>query len=131
MDHSNKQLIVVGDRVLIELDQPEEKTEIGLYLPQSVVEKEKVGGGRIIATGPGIPLPDPGDDEDALWKQSQSKDGKYIALQAKQGDYALFLKKSSVEVKFEGNEYLIVPQGAILLLIRENGNDVEDAFLKI
>jgi co-chaperonin GroES (HSP10) len=40
-------------------------------------------------------------------------------MQAREGDYALFLKKSSVEIKFEGEEYLVVPQAAILLLLRD------------
>lgn len=119
MSPGRKKLIVVGDRVLIELDKPEDRTEVGLYLPQTVVEKEKVAGGRIVSTGPGIPVPDPSQDEDEFWKEPRVSRGKYIPLQAQQGDYALFLKKSSVEIKFEGKEYLIVPQAAILVLIRE------------
>jgi hypothetical protein len=39
-------------------------------------------------------------------------------MQARVGDYAIFLRKASVEIKFEGRTYLIVPQGAILLLDR-------------
>jgi co-chaperonin GroES (HSP10) len=113
-----RELIVVGDRVLIKPDQPEERTEVGLYLPQTVVEKEKVQAGRIVSVGPGIPIPDPGSEEEEPWKPSTRKH-RFLPMQAREGDYALFLKKSSVEIKFEGEEYLVVPQAAILLLLRD------------
>lgn len=117
--HGFRQLIVVGDRVLVKPDQPDERTDVGLYLPQTVVEKEKVQSGRIVATGPGIPMPDPGEEDDEPWKQTGRKT-RYIPMQAEEGDYALFLKKAAVEIKFEGEEYLVVPQAAILLLLRDN-----------
>jgi hypothetical protein len=49
-------------------------------------------------------------------------------MQAQVGDYAIFLRKASVEIKFEGETYLIMPQGAILLLDRnpQERMDVED-----
>jgi len=115
-----KKIIVIGDRVLIEMDKPEDRTEVGLYLPQTVVEKAKVAGGWVVSTGPGTAVPDPGQDEEEFWKESRTSHGRYIPLQCRQGDYALFLKKSSVEIKFDGKEYLIVPQGAILVLIRDH-----------
>ena len=59
MKIGNKRLIVVGDRVLIKQEDLEERTEVGLYLPQTVVEKEEVQSGRVVLTGPGIPLPEP------------------------------------------------------------------------
>jgi co-chaperonin GroES (HSP10) len=117
--HGFRQLLVVGDRVLIKPDRPEERTEVGLYLPQTVVEKEKVQSGRIVATGPGIPLPDPTEDEEEPWKETARR-GRYIPMQAEEGDYALFLKKAAIEIKYEGDEYLVVPQAAILVLLRES-----------
>lgn len=113
----DRRLIVVGDRVLIEPDEGENRTEVGLYLPRWAVEKESVQAGRIVACGPGIPLPDPGSMEDEPWKTFESP-GRHVPMQAQVGDYAIFLRKASVEVKFEGKTYLIVPQGAILLLDR-------------
>lgn len=111
-------LVVVGDRVLIEPDQGEDRTEVGLYLPRWAVEKESVQAGRIVACGPGIALPDPGAVEDEPWKVPEASSGRYVPMQARVGDYAIFLRKAAVEVKFEGRTYLIVPQGAILLLDR-------------
>jgi len=120
--HGDRELIVVGDRVLIAPDHPSERTEIGLYLPQTVVEKEKVQSGRIVASGPGIPLPDPTGDEDEPWKESDRK-LRYVPMQAHEGDLAIFLRKAAVEIKFDGEDYLIVPQSAILLLLRGKFSD--------
>jgi len=35
-------LIVVGDRVLVTPDEGEERTKVGLYLPQTVTDKQSV-----------------------------------------------------------------------------------------
>jgi len=110
-------LIVVGDRVLIAPDEGDARSGAGLYLPQWVVEKESVQGGRIVACGPGIPLPDPGSMEDEPWKREDTPT-RYVPMQARVGDYAIFLRKASVEIEFSGRTYRLVPQGAILLLDR-------------
>lgn len=124
----DRRLIVVGDRVLIEPDEGEHRTEVGLYLPRWAVEKESVQAGRIVACGPGIPLPDPGDVEDEPWKVAQGSI-RHVPMQAQVGDYAIFLRKASVEVKFEGRTYLIVPQGAILMIERNPGASAVDELL--
>ncbi len=124
----DRRLIVVGDRVLIEPDEGEHRTEVGLYLPRWAVEKESVQAGRIVACGPGIPLPDPGDVEDEPWKVAEGSI-RHVPMQAQVGDYAIFLRKASVEVKFEGRTYLIVPQGAILMIERNPGASAVDELL--
>jgi chaperonin GroES len=115
---NRKRLIVTGDRVLIKPDLTEERTKVGLYLPQTVKDKEDVIGGTVVQTGPGIPLADPADLSEEPWRR-QEKEVKFLPVQAKQGDYALFLQKAGVEIKYEGEKYIIVPQSAILILIRE------------
>ncbi len=115
LDH----LIVIGDRVLIKPDQREERTKVGLYLPQTVKEKEEVASGYILKTGPGLPLVDPSSISDEPW-QYQKQHLHYLPMEAKVGDYAIFLRKASVEITFQGEKYFIVPQSAILLLVREN-----------
>lgn len=117
MKLGSKRLIVIGDRVLIKQEDLEERTKVGLYLPQTVIEKEEVQGGRIILTGPGLPLPET-QEEDEPWKASV-REPRYLPMQAEPGDFALFLKKASLEVKFEGEEYLIVAHSSILVLMRE------------
>ena len=117
--NSNKEIIVVGDRVLIQPDENKNKTSHGLYLPQGVEEKEKVQSGFIVKIGPGYPLPDPNTSSDEPWSKSQA-DIKYLALQAEVGDYVIFLRKSGVEIEYEGEKLIIVPHHSILLIERTN-----------
>jgi chaperonin GroES len=112
---TKKNLIVVGDRVLIDPDEGSEKTSSGLYLPPTVREMEKVQGGSVVKTGPGYAIPETAPDES--WK-SGTKEIKYLPLQAAEGDYAIFLKDAAMEIEFEGRKYLIVPHSAILALVR-------------
>ena len=44
-------------------------------------------------------------------------------MQAREGDYALFLQKAGVEIKYRGSSYIIIPQSAILLLIRDDESE--------
>ena len=119
MKSSNKQILVVGDRILIRPDTGESKSPAGLYLPPSVIEKQEVRGGMVVEVGPGIPLGSPDGSLDEPWKEKTS-DVKYIPTQAEIGDYALFLGKASIEIKIEEKDYLIVSQSAILILIRDD-----------
>ncbi|SDC91371.1 Co-chaperonin GroES (HSP10) [Algoriphagus faecimaris] len=116
-DNKLTKLIVVGDRVLIRLKKPNEKTGSGLYLPPGVQEKEKVQQGYIIKAGPGYPIPMPVEDHEP-WMDNEEK-VRYVPLQAKEGDLAIFLLSGAHEVIYEGEKYFIVSQGAILMLERE------------
>ncbi len=113
---NTEKIIIVGDRVLIRPTKNTDKSKSGLYLPPSVMEKEKVQSGYIIKTGPGYPLPTATEDEP--WKEDKST--KYIPLQAKEGDLALFLKKDAIEIELEKEKLLIAPQSSLLLLLRED-----------
>jgi co-chaperonin GroES (HSP10) len=116
-DNKLKKLIVIGDRVLIRPAQPGDRTQSGLYLPPGVHEKEKVQQGYILKTGPGYAIPVPVENEP--WK-SDEEQVKYMPLQAKEGDLAIFLMNGATEVMYEGEKFFIVPQGAILMLERED-----------
>lgn len=118
-DNKLKKLIVVGDRVLIKPKAMSDKTKSGLYLPPGVQEKEKIQSGYVIKVGPGFPIPLPSDDVDEPWKKDIEDKVKYLPLQAKEGDLAIFLQKGAFEVSYEGEKYFIVPQHSILLLERE------------
>jgi co-chaperonin GroES (HSP10) len=119
-DETPKRLVVVGDRVLITPEEGEERTNVGLYLPQTAVESRQVQGGRIVATGPGTAMSEPASMDDEPWK-IRSPDVKYLPMQAQVGDYALFFRKAAVEITFEGKSYLVAPQAAILVLVRKEG----------
>ncbi len=116
-DNKLRNLIVVGDRVLIKPSKQTDKTDSGLYLPPGVQEKEKIQSGYIIKVGPGYPLPIPTDEED-IWK-GREENVKYLPLQAQEGDLAIFLQKGAIEVIYEHEKYYIVPQASILMLERE------------
>lgn len=115
-DNRLKKLIVIGDRLLIKPTRPDERTASGLYLPPGVQEKEKVQQGYVIKTGPGYAIPMPIEEES--WKSDEEKI-KYVPLQAKEGDLAIFLLSGATEVIYENEKYFIVPQSAILMLERE------------
>ena len=117
-DDPIKRLLVVGDRVLVTPEEGEERTNVGLYLPATALEGRQVQGGRIVATGPGTPLTEPTQLDDEPWK-IRGADVKYMPMQAVVGDYALFFRKAAVELTFESQRYLVVPQAAILVLVRD------------
>ena len=123
MLRGDKELIVVGDRVLMRIDEQEQRTAVGLYLPPTALEKEDVQSGRVEEVGPGIPLPPRGADGDDVpcAQSSHEPEMRFIPLQANKGDFAIFARKEAVEIKFDDEKYLIVPHSAILVLIRSTG----------
>ena len=124
MKKGKMQLPVVGDRVLIRTEDGEPRPKVELYLPATAADSQAVQGGTVVATGPGQPLPAVEDHLEEPWKISASKDTRYVPMQARVGDYALFFRKASVEITFENERYLVVPQAAILTLARdEQEND--------
>ena len=116
---SGKRLIVVGDRVLIAPEEGEDRSRVGLYLPPSAVDAQAVQAGKVVATGPGTPISAPTELGEEPWKIA-SGEAKYLPVQARVGDYAIFFRRAAVEITFEGNKYLVVPQAAILTLVRED-----------
>lgn len=119
---NRKKLIVVGDRVLIAPEEGEDRSRVGLYLPASAVDAQAVQTGTVVATGPGTPISAPTEVDDEPWKHLggvQGGEPRYLPMQAQVGDYAIFFRKAAVEITFEGKKYLVVPQAALLGLVRE------------
>lgn len=114
-----EKFIMVGDRVLIKPKDQMEKTKSGLYLPPGVKEKEKIYSGYVVKVGPGYPIPAI-QEVDEPWKD-RSDDVKYVPLQPKPGDLAVYLQHSAYEFEYNKSKYIIVPHSAILLLIRDEG----------
>ena len=112
-----EKFIVVGDRVLIKPKSPQERTKTGLYLPPGVQENEKIHSGYVLKVGPGYPIPAI-QEADEPWKD-RAEEVKYVPLQPKTGDLAVYLQKSGYEIEFKTERYVIVPHSAILLLIRD------------
>ena len=84
----------LGDRILIEPVESEEKTASGIVLPDSAQEKPiAVGNGRV------------------------TDNGERIALEVAEGDKIVFSKYAGTEVKYDGKEYLILRESDVLAII--------------
>jgi co-chaperonin GroES (HSP10) len=116
-------LIVVGERVLIEPETGEDKTDTGLVLPASVSQQGEVLSGRIVKTGPGYLTQNPEYSASEDWKESETP-VRYLPLQAEPGDVAFFMSNEAVDLRYEDTNYMIVNHKAILALVR--GTDTPD-----
>jgi chaperonin GroES len=97
------QIQPLGDRVLLKVLEPEEKTKGGILLPDTA--KEKPQEAKVIAVGKG----------------RVGEDGKLIPLEVEAGDKVLFGKYSGSEVTTkDGEEYLIVKEEDILAIINDD-----------
>ena len=88
----------LGDRVVVEPSESEEKTPSGIVLPDTA--KEKPQEGKIVAVGPG-----------------KVQDGKKVPLEVKVGDKVMFSKYGYDEVKVDGTEYYLVREDNILAVL--------------
>jgi chaperonin GroES len=89
----------LGDRVVIELVEAEEKTASGIVLPDTA--KEKPQEGRVVAVGTGRVL----------------DNGEKVALEVKEGDRIIFSKYAGTDVKYDGKEYLIIRENDVLAIV--------------
>ena len=115
-----KKIILVGDKVLVSPEKDQEKSTHGLYLPPGVKEKEKVQSGYIVKVGPGYPVVNPNYVDQEPWSTTPKDPVKYIPLQVEEGDYAIFLRDAAIQIEYEGEQYLIVQQSSLLMLIRRS-----------
>lgn len=120
----DKRLIVVGDRVLIEPEVGEERSHVGLYLPATAVDNQAVQAGTVVATGPGTPISAPTDLDEEPWR-IVAGEPRFLPVQAAIGDYAIFFRRAAVEITYENKKYLVVPQAAILVLLRGTSEPAE------
>ena len=118
--HNRKDIIIIGDKVLLLPDTDKDRTEHGLYLPPNVKEKEKVQSGYVVKVGPGYPVPNPHFIDEEPWSTTPKDPVKYMPLQAEEGDYAIFLRDQAIEIEYDSKKYLIIQQSAILMLIRND-----------
>jgi chaperonin GroES len=89
----------LGDRVVVQVIEGEDKTSGGILLPQTA--KEKPQEAEVLAVGPGKLL----------------EDGKRSAMEVREGDRVIFAKYGGTEVKSQGEEYLIISEKDILAIV--------------
>ena len=88
----------LSDRVVVKMEEAEETTKSGIILSSGSKEKPQVA--EVIAVGPG-----------------EMMDGKPSPMNVKKGDKVVLNKYSGTEVKFEGEDYIIVRQEDILAVV--------------
>jgi chaperonin GroES len=93
-------LVPLEDRVVVKLVEPEDKTSSGIVLPDSAQEKPQKA--TVIAAGPG-----------------RYDKGNLIPMSVKKGDLVVFAKYSGMEVKVEGEEYLVLRASDLLGVLRK------------
>ena len=91
----------LGNRVVIEPLEQEEITAGGIVLPETA--KEKPQKGKVLSVGPG----------------ERDEDGKYIAMDVKEGDTVLFAKYAGTEIKMDGKKVLILRESDLLAIVVE------------
>lgn len=90
----------LGDRVVVQPEEADEKTESGLYIPDTA--KEKPQRGKIVSVGPG-----------------RVEDGKKIDMSVGEGDTVLYGKYSGTEISLGGKDLLIMRESDILGIIED------------
>jgi chaperonin GroES len=88
----------LGDRVLIKMKEGEETTKSGIILATNAQEKPQIA--EVIAVGPGGNI-----------------DGNNIEMHVKAGDEVIVSKYAGTQIKYEGEEYIIVKQNDILATV--------------
>ena len=91
----------LGDRLIVEPVEQEEKTASGIILPETA--KEKPQEGTVIAVGPG----------------RRDEDGDRVPMDVSEGDRVLYAKYAGTEVKLEGDKKVLILKESDVLAIVE------------
>lgn len=88
----------LADRIVIKMVEAEEKTKSGIILAGTAKEQPQMA--EVVEVGPGGVV-----------------DGKEITMELKKGDKVIFSRYVGTEVKFEGQEYIILRQSDVLAIV--------------
>lgn len=88
----------LGDRVVVKMVESEETTKSGIILTSSAKEKPQIA--KVIEVGPGIDV-----------------DGKTVKMEVSKNDKVVVSKYAGTEIKYEGEDYIILRQGDILAIV--------------
>jgi chaperonin GroES len=89
----------IDARVIVEKKVKQEKTESGIFLPDSVDEQAQVVEGDVIAVGPG---------------SRSMMNGEPMPMDIKVGDTILYTKFAATEVQYKGKEFMVVVEKDII-----------------
>lgn len=94
----------LGDRLVVERLEPEEKTAGGIIIPDTAKDKPKQA--KVIAVGPG----------------NKDENGKRIPVDVEAGDIVLFTQWAGNEIKIDGKEFLVLKESDVIGIIEETGS---------
>lgn len=94
----------LGDRIVVERIEQDEKTAGGIIIPDTAKEKPKQG--KVLAVGPG----------------AKDESGKRIPMDVSVGDIVLFTQWAGSEIKLDGKEYLVMKESDVIGIIEESGS---------
>tara|TARA_R100001163_G_scaffold27082_1_gene22017 strand:- start:108 stop:404 length:297 start_codon:yes stop_codon:yes gene_type:complete len=89
-------------RVVVKKPKREEKTESGIFLPDTVNEQGQTALGEVLSVGPG---------------SRNMNTGEYMPIPIKEGDTIIYTKFSATEVQHEGEEYFVVMERDIIAVV--------------
>jgi chaperonin GroES len=92
-------VVPLNDKIVVKRLEAEEKTAGGILLPDTAKEKPKQG--KVLSVGDGKLL----------------DNGQRASFQVKEGDRVLFTSYAGTEVKYQGEEFLIMGEGDVLAVI--------------
>jgi len=88
----------LGDRILVEPSEAEDKSSGGIILPEAAQEQPREG--KVIAVGPGRLL----------------DNGERQPMSMKEGDIVIYTKYGGTEIKYDDKEYLLVEEDSVLAI---------------
>lgn len=91
----------LGDRIVVERIEQDEKTAGGIIIPDTAKEKPKQG--KVLAVGPG----------------AKDESGKRIQMDLSVGDIVLFTQWAGSEIKLDGKDYLVMKESDVIGIIEE------------
>src|SRR5579885_2243433 len=92
----------LGDRIVVERIESEEKTSGGIIIPDTAKEKPKQG--KVLAKGPG----------------AKDETGKRVEIDVQVGDIVLFTQWAGNEIKLDGKEYLVLKESDVIGVIEDS-----------
>tara|TARA_R100001510_G_C7465578_1_gene84163 strand:- start:7 stop:306 length:300 start_codon:yes stop_codon:yes gene_type:complete len=92
-------------RVVVKKPQREEKTESGIFLPDTAAEQGQTAIGEVLAVGPG---------------SRNMNDGEYMKIPISVGDSIIYTKFSATEVQYKGDEYFVVAERDIIAKVQDS-----------
>ena len=98
-EKSKVKLVPLGDRIVVQREESQERTSGGIFLPDSA--KDKPTRGKIVSVGDGRVL----------------ENGSRSTLQVKVGDLVLFTSYAGENIEVDGEEYLLMNEGEVLAII--------------